>query len=368
MKKYWLIAVLGLSACAYHPYSNQGDALEMLWQKSVNRGYSHHDYIIRPAVGSLVWVGDEYGNLGAYTKSMGDLVWRKTLPSAITAEISEDRGLLAVPLEHGRMMSFSSVTGETLWSVQLKGRLLTAPVITSTLVIVKTDTDHIYAVDKNTGRLVWHFHNDAPSLILYGASQPVIAGDAVIVGFSSGILAKFRLNDGKMLWSKQVSEVKGLTPVARMRDIIAQPVVVDNLVYWTSYQGHVGCYHVHDGGDVWQAAIGSYQGGVIHDDQYIVTTDHQKVIAFNRLDGELLWENNTFGSDDALSSPIVFHHQLLILNHGLRMHFLDLASGKERTNLWLGHEHQLMGLPKVLSDQLYAYTAAGELFVANPNG
>ena len=101
MKKYLLLVMLSLTACQHgHDAVNDQELMTLSWKKHINRGYENSDHTIIPVVGDFIWVGDSYGTIGAYSKSSGDLVWRKYLSHGLSATVAEDAGqLLFLPLQ-----------------------------------------------------------------------------------------------------------------------------------------------------------------------------------------------------------------------------------------------------------------------------
>ncbi len=78
--------------------------------------------------------------------------------------------------------------------------MLTLAVVAHGVVVVKTVTDKVVALNAQNGKLLWHFDGDAPTLILRGGSQAKIVGNKVIVGFADGKLRAFNLYKGNLLY------------------------------------------------------------------------------------------------------------------------------------------------------------------------
>lgn len=362
----WLCGVVIMLAGCQGGMIHEHTPVQMVWKKSVNRGYVAHDGMIAPTVGRFLWAGDSYGNIGAYHKKKGDLVWRTTLGHGLSASMTEDRGQLAVPLDTGLLVLVNSLNGHKLWQYQVKGRLLAPPVFSNQWVIVKTDMDHVYVLDRQDGKLLWHYHNDAPSLILHGASQPCVNGDSIIVGFASGHLARMRLMDGKVIWVRQVSEPSGQTQLARMRDIVASPLVHDNRVYWAAFQGGVGAYDYADGSTIWQHDSGSYASLSLRQGHLYMLSDTQQLMAFNEVDGELLWNNQQWEQQDDISSPFWAMGHLYLMKSGAFLYEVSPDGGQVIASMWLGRNDQLLGQLNSDGQALYGLTARGALIKALP--
>ena len=60
---------------------------------------------------------------------------------------------------------------------------------------LKTENDQLFAFNTETGKSMWHYKTDAPSLILRGSGKPVVIGNAVIAGFANGELTKLDLRN-----------------------------------------------------------------------------------------------------------------------------------------------------------------------------
>lgn len=363
MKKILACALVFVVACQ-HSSDIKQPPISLVWKKSINRGYQNLDVPQSVDVGKALWVGDAYGNVGAYTKHTGDYLWRVALNHGVSAPVSQDAYDLFVPMRDGHCAMLDSLTGHVRWTYQVKGRMLTAGVFSSQFIIIKTDIDHVYVIDRRTGKLQWHYHNDAPSLILYGASKPTVAGESVLLGFASGHLAKMRLKDGKLLWVRALAEPHGDTQVARMRDINAAPIVKDGKVYWAGFQSGVGAYSLEDGHSLWQHDSGSYYDMTLVGDRLLLLTEQQDLMAFNVIDGEPLWVNKQWHGQDDLIAPFLALGHYYLLKGGSVLYEVDPTDGQLLGSMFLGRDDRLLG--PLVSDEtmLYGLTSKGRLIGA----
>ena len=76
------------------------------------------------------------------------------------------------------------------------------------LVIVKTGSGELIALDKLNGEIAWSYRSKLPALTIRGSSSPVIDGDQVYVTFDNGRLGVFQL-DFVSLWDGAISYVRG---------------------------------------------------------------------------------------------------------------------------------------------------------------
>ncbi|MEO7648226.1 MAG: PQQ-binding-like beta-propeller repeat protein [Gemmatimonadaceae bacterium] len=106
------------------------------------------------------------------------------------------------------LLALDKHSGRELWRFvfprELRGNSAwTAPAIWGNLIIVSLLSDDLYAVDRNTRRIVWHVPIHLPpsySLPVAVISAPEVYGDVVYSGGADEKLRAYRASDGTELW------------------------------------------------------------------------------------------------------------------------------------------------------------------------
>ena len=111
------------------------------------------------------------------------------------------------------------------------------------------------ALDLHTGRTLWHGTESLPG----NASNPVLAGDRVVVGTADGRIRAFSTADGATLWDYQTGpSLTSLEPYQRGgSDVNSTPAIADGLVYVGASDGHLHVLTLDNG-----SPIATYDVGV----------------------------------------------------------------------------------------------------------
>ena len=176
--------------------------------------------------------------LRSLSKETGILNWGVALPAADRFYLSSFNGSVMVVSGEGAIHSVDPATGQMRWDRQIGARVVIEPVMTSTKLIVATDTKKLLTISPTTGaidaQLTTRFR---PTAVLQRSQDEIIVGDergnvTVFIGrtavswqFRSGgeISALFRSGDnilaashdnfiyllagsnGSIVWKKRVS-------------------------------------------------------------------------------------------------------------------------------------------------------------------
>lgn len=120
-------------------------------------------------------------------------------------------------------------------------------------------------------------------------SSPAVAGNSVIVPYSSGEIIGFNADDGSPKWSDQLTGQSRFSSVSGIRDVSARPVVVDGVVYAVGVGGRLAAISVKDGNRLWGANVASSSTPAVSGNTIFVATLENDLVAVNREDGTFRW-------------------------------------------------------------------------------
>lgn len=152
--------------------------------------------------GSIIYVGDLAGHLHALDSTSGALRWRHRLGAGLSAPVAISYGAVVVGSDDGVLTSLAppDVPGaepSTRWVLRTEAaRSPAARLYGSTLYVASFDR-HVYAVDADTGRLLWRTATRGPLL-----RAPVVTDALVLVAAGSGDGSLYALDraTGAELW------------------------------------------------------------------------------------------------------------------------------------------------------------------------
>jgi hypothetical protein len=165
------------------------------------------------------------------------------------------------------------------WAVEFEGeRLGTAvePIVNAGRVFIATHAGSLYALEAESGRLLWRFQAHGPFLHSPAADQGL-----VVVGSTDGCLYALDQVTGKPAW--QWCDAPG--------GFAAAPVVASGRVFIGTRTGQFVALDVNSGQPIWRRAVGApiRQTAAAVEDRVIVTPEDLRVRSYRVADGELLW-------------------------------------------------------------------------------
>ena len=124
----------------------------------------------------------------------------------------------------GRVFHVHAGEGKIIWiNEDARDEVSTVPALAEDTLVFSSYDEHVYAVERKTGKLRWKY--DAVGL----PTSPVIAGDKVLFG-ADGVLHMLSLETGDKIWSYEVS------------DEIASPSLAFGLILVASEDGTVTAF------------------------------------------------------------------------------------------------------------------------------
>lgn len=302
---------------------------------------------------------DARGDVLALDAKTGKTIWKSVIKGSISAGPVVADNRLVVGTNDGKVIAVDTQTGKVLWISTTTSEILASPTIADNIVFVHTMDGGLSALSLLDGRQLWRFTHNLPPLMLRRSSAPVVSDDLVIAGFSNGKLMAMQKSDGAIVWSQDISHPKGVTDLARMVDISADPVVAGNHVYAASYQGNVAALTRLNGHVLWERAIPSFAGLAVSGDLLFVSASNGDVVALDTQNGGTYWLQTQL-QGRILSKPAVFGKYLIVGDEDGNIHWLDKNTGKMVGRFELDKDG-IEATPVVMDNKAYVLGCGGEL-------
>jgi outer membrane protein assembly factor BamB len=232
----------------------------------------------------------------------------------------------------------NATTGEYIWGVQLGESGPSPAVFHNDVILINTESCTLYALDANTGELLW-----SKWLAGYLYTTPSAKGDNVFVVYEnrspnskgeSRVLANFDLRTGKTNWMKWLDD-----------EAIASPVLADNEVHVASHSGKYYVFDQESGNEkVRSQSINAISSPTITDDGIYITVEQankEQLVLLDKSNLNIKRRYNTdlnpeFVSDANLfenmnfngSHPIVYKNKIVLLLDKDKLRAFDAKSEK----------------------------------------
>ena len=289
------IALIGCSGSArvrkpaeLTPVANQFE-MRPVWETSVG---SSETFNFHPAVaGDAVYAASNSGDLSKIDLASGKKLWQVTAPERLAIGPGSDGRTTVVVGIKGTVYAFDDA-GKPLWNVNIASEVLSEPVVSGGMVIVRTLDNRFVGLDALTGARKWTYQRPQSSLSLrVGYGMLPINNEVIVTGFASGRFGMIAIANGGLIWETPISFPKGFSEIERLNDVTAKPSMEGEIVCAVSYQGRIGCGQVRTGNLLWYKDFSSYTGTAQSTDLVFSSNEKSHISAFATKDGTPVWEN-----------------------------------------------------------------------------
>ena len=334
--------------------------LNKVWLQNTGKGANDSFTKITPTIlDEQIFIADPKGNIAALTIKTGDFIWRNDSRLSITGGPGAGSSLVLVGTSEGEILALSRNTGNEAWRTKVSSEVLSSPREADGVVVVKTIDGKIFALDAIDGKHLWIYDRSVPALSLRGTSTPVITNGLVITGFDGGRLAVIELKTGKLVWEKKVALSRGRNELERMVDIDAQPLVIEKIIYVTTFQANVSALSLETGQILWQREISSHSELSADGKNIFLTEDNGSVWALNRFTGASVWKQEKLANRQ-VTGPAILGDKVIVCDVEGYMHWLDKETGDFAVRTRIGND-PILTQPINSNDILFVYSNSGAL-------
>lgn len=260
----------------------------------------------------------------------------------------------------GHVYAVDAETGDIVWRVKpdANGKQ-SSPVVVDGVVYIGAEGDgsgdQLYALDAQTGNVEWRWSGGTDGIYRGGVT---VADGLVFVGSWDGdTLYALNGDDGTLEWSYDAGEITGY----------ASPNVVDGTLYFASFHGDVHALDVTDGSEEWVFDTGTWetysQPTVYEGIVYVgANTGGGGLWAIDASDGTEVW--SSIGDDAFRSSPTVVDGVVYIGSYDGTLYAVDASTG---SIVWefTDPTDSLLSSPTVENGVVYIGCDDGTLYAVN---
>ena len=144
-----------------------------------------------------------------------------------------------------------------------------------------------------------------------------------------------------------------------MVDIDAQPLVVGDTIYVTTFQANVSAISLESGQILWDRDISSHSELAADSNNLYVTDDIGNVWALDRFSGTSIWKQEKL-THRKVTGPAVLGDRIIVGDLEGYLHWLDKTTGEisARTQI---DDTPILTQPITSNDILFAYSSGGTL-------
>lgn len=272
----------------------------------------------------------------------GELKWRAPegdpndpkIPQITATPVVTDQ-FVYVPDSSGTLTAYTVQDGQAAWTFKTGGTIRSSPIVIGNSVVFGSDDDFVYAIETQTGSLLWKSNERGRTLALSDdpAASPVYYNGVIYINSADMKLWAFQADTGRLIWQSRVAAPSvDISPVAnngrvylaagstmyqfRLRggqfrayplqqwvenDITSTPIITEKFWFFGDRDGYFHAFMNNgkpaknaEGGD-WKVKLEGKPIGtpVMTPDTIYVTTDRGFVYGLDLAKGRIVWTYRT---------------------------------------------------------------------------
>ena len=352
-----------------------GADLKVAWRVDAGQGSNLQKRLVAPPVVSdgKLFVIDANQKVSALDPATGRHLWSKQLTlhkkdkSAVGGGVAVLGDKLIVSSGFGFVAALAVADGKEIWKQRTDSPLSSAPAVIGTRAYVTSTDNQVYAIDTDTGVIVWSDQAIAESARILSAPSPAVSNEILVAPYSSGELIAYLPANGRRLWQDTLTTIGRFTPLSAINDIAGHPTIENGVVYAASHSGVLTAIDARSGQRLWAILFGSRLGPVVAGDYIFIVGTEGQVACIQKVDGKIVWVRSLPEFKKAKqkkgrivwTGPLIASNRLIVTSSEGNMLALSPQTGQTEAELKIGGD--ILIQPIAAGGLIYALTDKGQL-------
>ncbi|MDB4831239.1 PQQ-binding-like beta-propeller repeat protein [Hyphomicrobiales bacterium] len=338
------------------------------WDVSIGAGSSKSGRLTATPIiiAGNIYTLDAESKITSFDIKSGKKIWEKSLvpdgekkDMAFGGGIAADHGMILVTTAFGDIFALDPYNGNVIWNRNLGVPVRASPTSMNGYVYVMSVDNNIHCIDILTGDIKWNNNWFIESAGFLTSTNVAIDNNIVVVPYRSGELFAFNSINGNRLWADSLSKKNNLSSLAVIKDIIAKPVIVKDIVIASGHEGRTVALDLNTGYRLWEKGIASIQTPwVVGETLYMISSD-KKLITLDINTGNIFWYkdlslyevNKKKANFIQYNGPLVANNKVLILSTDGKLIVLDAKNGEDLNTYDINRDFSIT--PIIVDDIIY---------------
>ncbi|EAR01319.1 PQQ-binding-like beta-propeller repeat protein [Maribacter sp. HTCC2170] len=289
-----------------------------------------------------------------------EMAWQFKTQDRVYSSAAIDENLVYIGSGDQHLYAVNKKTGKEVWKYKTEGAVHSSPTVWNNLVCVGSDDGNLYAIDKTSGKLIWKFASGGEKMYDlwdYYRSSPTGKGETIYWGSGDGNMYAINAQTGDLTWKYTTDGI-----------IHASSVVKDDKVFIGSYDGNFYCLNANSGELEWKfKTIGAQyfpkgeiqKAALVKDDVVYFGSRDYNIYALNAKTGIGIW-NMREPSGWIIATPLEYKNNIYFgTSDAHKFYALEKANG---TTQWTFPLHmRVYGSAIAHDDTIYFGTFDGKV-------
>lgn len=205
--------------------------------------------------------------------------------SASGGGLAFDAGRVFVTTDYSELVALDATSGAVVWRQRLEAPSSAPPTAANGVVYAQTRAGVGWAVRQADGKVLWTTSGIASPAGVMGVSSPAVDGGLVVFPAASGQLLAVDAETGIERWSAQVAGTRVGRAIGIIRDVTGDPVIAGNRVIAGTSSGRVAAFDRETGQQVWSARDGANSPPVVAGGSVFVVNDQAQLVRLDAATG-----------------------------------------------------------------------------------
>lgn len=264
-----------------------------LWSAQIGQPEGRrHRITAEPVVaGGRIFTLDSRARVTA-TALSGGTAWTADLtPPAESGDstsgggLAHEAGTVYATTGYGELVALDAVTGGVRWRQRVDAPIGGAPTVENGVVYVVARNATGWAVRAADGRVLWTVAGIGGQSGVTGVSAPAVRGSTVVFPFSSGQLLAADTETGTQVWTAQVAGNRAGRAIAFIRDMTGDPVIAGDRVIAGSSSGRISAFDLATGLPDWTERDGAMSPVLVAGGSVFAVNDQAQLVRVDAATG-----------------------------------------------------------------------------------
>lgn len=272
------------------------------------------------------------GSVIALNATDGNLRWKKDSGTSLYGAPGAGAGQIFVGDANGNVFCLDPASGAIIWQQRVIGAVQQAPLRSNDRLIVTTVKGYLYVLQAGSGAIIWGRQ------VSEDMQAPSVGAGTIFVSVGRSLLA-LDWNSGATAWRYEAES-----------EVTTQPVVAGNMVLIGTERGMLRGISIADGQERWRyQARGPLSGAPTVGGETIYFGDESGMMSAIGFDGQDIWHFPA--STSITAAPLLADGKLFFGTSGGSMYTLDARSGRPLATMQL--EGSVNAAPVLGADFVY---------------
>ena len=274
-------------------------------------------------------------------------------------------GVIYVSTGFGNLYAFNANSGNKIWELNMRIPSRSSPIVYQSLVFVMTHDNQLFAVDKNSGEVMWTHRGILESATILSSTSIGVGEGLIFVPYSSGEIYAIRPINGSVIWTDSLSRTGSSTSLSEINSITARPIIDDGLLFSVSHAGRMVSIDISTGERIWTIDLSSTETPWLSGDWLFALTSNNELVCISKRSGKIRWvtQLQMYKNEEKKKNPIQWSGPIMVSGQ-----FLTISS--EGNALWVSPEEgQILETNKISGSSYLPPIVVDEtIYILNDNG